>query len=85
MTDKQQIEEMKNILLNSGAVTFEENVQKLFRQFPKDEFYVSNKDGHLTIDYGKFAEDLYNTGYRQSNSKTFFKRQSSGNRNRSSA
>lgn len=67
MINKQQIEieEMKNILLNSGAVTFEENVQKLYRQFHKDEFYVSNKDGHLTIDYSKFATALYNKNYRQ--------------------
>lgn len=67
MINKQQIEieEMKNILLNSGAVTFEENVQKLYRQFHKDEFYVSNNEGHLTIDYSKFATALYNKNYRQ--------------------
>ena len=63
MIDKQQIEEMKNILLNSKAVTFEPNVQKLYSQYHSDEFYVSNNDGHLTIDYSKFAEALCNAGW----------------------
>lgn len=65
MTDKQQIEEMKNILLNLKAVTLEPNVQKLYSQHHSDEFYVSNNDGHLTIDYGKFATALYNKNYRK--------------------
>ncbi|MBQ2894962.1 MAG: hypothetical protein IJE92_05535 [Clostridia bacterium] len=65
MTDKQQIEEMKKILLNSKAVTFEPNVQKTYGQYRYDKFFVSNNDGHLTIDYGKFAEALYNVRYRK--------------------
>ena len=65
MTDKPQIEEMKNILLNSKAVTFEENVQQLHNQFPKDKFWVSSIDGHLTINYQIFAEALYSAWYRK--------------------
>lgn len=63
MIDKQQIEEMKNILLNSKAVTFEPNARKLYSQYHSDAFYVSNNDGHLTIDYFKFAEALYDAGW----------------------
>lgn len=64
-TDKQQIEELKNILINSKAVTFGKNVQKPYFQYRYDKFFLSNNDGYLTVDYSKFAEALYNANYRQ--------------------
>ena len=65
MIDKQQIEEIKDILINSEAVTFGKNVQKPYGQYRYDKFFLSNNDGCLTVDYSKFAEALYNSEYRK--------------------
>lgn len=60
-----QYEEMINVMKNSNAVTYEPNAHRvdLYCKGQKEKFFVSEQDGHLTIDYGILANALYNAGY----------------------
>lgn len=67
MDREKQLAELLKVLKDSRAVTYEPNAYpiELCRHGQKEEFYVSERDGHLTIDYGVFAKDLYDAGYRK--------------------
>lgn len=67
MSIANQIKEIGNILQNSRAVTYEPNAYpiELYYERQKEKFYISDHDGHLTIDYGIFAKTLYEQGYRK--------------------
>ena len=60
-----EIKEIIEILKNSNAVTYEPNARLLDVKGLKEKLYVSECDGHVIIDYGKFAESFYNAGYRK--------------------
>ena len=66
MDREKQIAGLLKVLKDSRAVTYEPNAYpiELCRHGQK-KFYVSERDGHLTIDYGVFAKDLYDAGYRK--------------------
>lgn len=67
MDREKQIAGLLKVLKDSRAVTYEPNAYpiELCRHGQKEMFYVSERDGHLTIDYGVFAKDLYDAGYRK--------------------
>lgn len=58
---------MAEVMKKSNAVTYEPNAYQvdLYCKTLKEKFYVSEQDGHLTIDYRTFAEAFYNAGYRK--------------------
>ena len=68
MSRDKQIEEMWKVMQKSNAVTYEPNAHRvdLYVKGQKEKFYVSEQDGHLTINYGILAKALYNSGYRKS-------------------
>lgn len=63
---EKQIDEMVKVMEKSNAITYEPNAYPLDLPFNgrKIKYYVSEHDGHLTIDYRILAKDLYNAGYR---------------------
>ncbi len=67
MENKKQIEELAKEMQKSNAVTYEPNARPLdlYCDRQKKKFYVSENDGHLTIDYGILAKHLYNADYRK--------------------
>ncbi len=60
-----QIKELINILKKSKAVSYEPNARQVEIQLgtPREKFYVSDNDGHLTIDYSILAKDVHEAGY----------------------
>ena len=67
MSRDKQIEEMWKVMQKSNAVTYEPNAHRvdLYAKGQKEKFYVSEQDGHLTIDYGILAKALYDADYRK--------------------
>ena len=71
ITKEQQTKEMTKILLDSKtAISYESNAYPIDIYYSKttarEKFYVSDNDGHLTIDYGVFANNLFDAGFRRS-------------------
>ena len=67
MDKQKQIEEMSEVMQKSNAVTYEPNACRidLYCKTQREKFYVSEQDGHLTIDYSILAKAVYNAGYRK--------------------
>lgn len=64
-TKAQQIEEMWKILAHSSAVNYQPAYDTFDAYLTRRTFFISQESGILTIDYKKFAEDLYSAGYRK--------------------
>lgn len=60
-----QIEEIVEILQTSGAISYEPNAYRLPSERFIDKFFVTEREGRLTIDYGIFANAIINAGYRR--------------------
>lgn len=66
MDEKKQVEELIKILMKSNAISYEPNARPVdlyLKTSAKEKFYVSDNDGHLTIDYSILAKDVYKAGY----------------------
>jgi hypothetical protein len=60
-----QIEEIVEILKTSGAILYEPNTYRLPSEGFINKFFVTERAGRLTIDYGIFACAIINAGYRK--------------------
>ena len=68
MDEKKQIEELIKILMKSNAISYEPNARPVdlyLKTSAKEKFYVSDNDGHLTIDYSILAKDVYEAGWHK--------------------
>lgn len=60
-----QIEEIVVILETSGAISYEPNAYRLPSEGFIDKFFVSEREGRLTIDYVIFANAIVKSGFRR--------------------
>jgi hypothetical protein len=63
----EQVKELTDILKKSNAVSYEPNARQVEIQLesPREKFYVSDHDGHLTIDYSILAKDIFAADFRK--------------------
>ncbi len=64
----EQVKELTDILKKSNAVSYEPNARPVdlyLKTSTREKFYVSDNDGHLTIDYNQLAKDVYEAGWRK--------------------
>jgi hypothetical protein len=64
--NKEQLLELTNILLKSKAVSYEPNARPLLCNTSAiEKYYVSDNDGHLTINYNQLAQDVFAANFRK--------------------
>lgn len=64
--NKEQLLELTNVLLKSKAVSYEPNARLLLHnESAKEKYYVSDNDGHLTINYNQLAADVFAADFRK--------------------
>jgi hypothetical protein len=57
--NKEQLLELTDILMKSKAVSYKPNARLLLhKESAKEKYYVSDNDGHLTINYNQLANDV---------------------------